>query len=369
MTLPLYRRLRENPPTRDANGHAGLWFDKFCDGWRKSNGTWSMSGGNSPKIDWLKTLIGGPVGDKDEIEEFVHRTLRLVESTGGRWMVTTTQSRFVTGLGRSHPVENGFAWHPTLGAPYLPSSSVKGMVRAWAELDADPTPAPKIIENQFGTPGDVGSLCFLDAVPVEPARLEVDVMTPHYAGWSESDPPGDWRSPVPIPFLVTAVGTPFLFGIVPRNAEAGRDMAQVEEWLGEALEQVGAGAKTSVGYGRFALDETRTAKLRNQFDRVVTEREERIAYEQRMVKLSPVQRSIQELIHDRNDQNMPESTLIFSEANKGRWSGDEKIEAARWLKSKMEAERKWKPITKAKKPGKDKNYQRTMNVQRWLDGH
>ena len=33
----------------------------------------------------------------------------LIESRGGRWEAFTSASRFVTGLGRSHPVENGFA--------------------------------------------------------------------------------------------------------------------------------------------------------------------------------------------------------------------------------------------------------------------
>ena len=32
-------------------------------------------------------------------------------------------------------------------------------------------------------------------------------MTPHFAGWTEQGPPGDWLSPTPIPFLTTAAGT------------------------------------------------------------------------------------------------------------------------------------------------------------------
>lgn len=86
-------------------------------------------------------------------------------------------------------------------------------------------------------------------------------MTPHYAGWSAEDPPGDWRSPVPIPFLTTADRTPFLFGIVPCRAVADDDLDLVSGWLRSALENVGGGAKTAVGYGRFTFDGEATRRL------------------------------------------------------------------------------------------------------------
>ena len=76
------------------------------------------------------------MGWEDFLRESAVRMVRLVEAHGGRWRVFRTTSRFVTGLGRRHPVENGFAWHSTLGVPYLPGSSVKGMVRAWTRLVA-----------------------------------------------------------------------------------------------------------------------------------------------------------------------------------------------------------------------------------------
>ena len=84
----------------------------------------------------------------------------------------------MTGLGRSHPVENGFAWHPTLGMPYLPGSSVKGMVRAWAEQETDPRPASEELDRLLGKQNSAGSVCFLDALPIKPVKLEADVMTP-----------------------------------------------------------------------------------------------------------------------------------------------------------------------------------------------
>ena len=210
MPRPLYDAAAREPADRESDGHAGLWFDKFCNRWRVKNGSWTMSSqdkGSNPKLDWIRTVADRPIGTGDQLDESALRLARLVHRRGGRAAIFTTEARFVTGLGRSHPVENGFAWHPTLGTPYLPGSSVKGLVRSWAEMDARPRPDAMTRGRLLGAPGKAGGMCFLDAVPIAPVRLEADVMTPHYAGWSEDDPPGDWRSPSPVPFLATAAGT------------------------------------------------------------------------------------------------------------------------------------------------------------------
>lgn len=259
MTLPLYRAAAR-PEHRDPEGHAGLWFDKFCDRWRVADGGWTMASdgkNDNPKLDWIGTLTGGRVGAREQIDGYASRLLRLTTSRGGRAEVFTTTARFVTGLGRSHPVENGFAWHPTLGTPYLAGSSVKGLVRAWAKTEADPGTLGRLL----GSPEKAGTVCFLDAAPIAPVRLEADVMTPHYAGWSAEDPPGDWRSPNPIPFLTTADGMPFLFGIIPFRFSSDDDLEVVSGWLRSALENAGGGAKTAVGYGRFTRDDEATRRL------------------------------------------------------------------------------------------------------------
>ena len=287
VTLPLYRADFRGPERREPAGHAGLWFDKFCDRWRVANGAWTMaSPGENPKLEWITTLAGEhQVGAKDEIDGYVSRLLRLTTGRGGRAEVFTTTDRFVTGLGRSHPVENGFAWHSTLGTPYLAGSSIKGLVRSWAEQDAEPRPDSDVAGRLLGAPGRAGVLCFLDAAPVAPVRLEADVMTPHYAGWSAEDPPGDWRSPVPIPFLTTAARTPFLFGIVPCRAVADDDLDLVSGWLRSALENVGGGAKTAVGYGRFTFDAEATRRLHERT--VAEERRQREERDRQVAMASP----------------------------------------------------------------------------------
>ena len=263
MTRPLYEAAAQQPVSRGPDGHAGLWFDKFCNQWRVTGDSWTMASHDersNPKFEWIRTVSDSLVGTKDQIDERAFRLMQLVNRRGGRAAVFTTESRFVTGLGRSHPVGNGFAWHPTLGTPYLPGNSVKGLVRSWAEVDAEPRPDAEVWKRLLGKASKAGSLCFLEAVPIAPVRLEVDVMTPHYAGWSECDPPGDWRCPIPIPFLTTAAETPFLFGTIPCRTVADDDLDTVSAWLRSALSWAGAGAKTAIGYGRFRHDEEKTRR-------------------------------------------------------------------------------------------------------------
>ena len=128
-STPLYNTA--NPPPRlPAKGNAGLWYDKFCNQWK--NG-WQFEAGD--KLKWIESV--SRVGDSSLLEERWQRTIRLFEALGGKICYFRTRGRFVTGLGRDNPVENGFAWHYNLGVPYLPGSSVKGLVKAWADALAD----------------------------------------------------------------------------------------------------------------------------------------------------------------------------------------------------------------------------------------
>jgi CRISPR-associated protein Cmr6 len=87
------------------------------------------------EIDLLKNLQGmGALSRlaREVLEAWRARQERLtwpddlvVEATGA--------TPFVTGMGLEHPIENGFAFLDPYGLPYLPGSSVKGVVRKAAE--------------------------------------------------------------------------------------------------------------------------------------------------------------------------------------------------------------------------------------------
>ena len=65
---------------------------------------------------------------------------------------------------------------------------------------------------------------------------------------------------------------------------------------------------------------------------------------------------------------MPESTVIVQYVRNGRWAGDAKIGVAAWLQNRMKRERRWKEQSGARNPAKDRDYQRTLLIKRWLGG-
>jgi len=256
--LPLYAG--HNAPERfGPDYNAGLWYDKFCNVWQRQGNSWSLN--ENGKNKWINGLSDQKVGSKNLLEPAMNRLVSMVLAVNGQIRCFVTDWRFVTGLGREHPVENGFAWHHLLGVPYLPGSSVKGMVRSWAENWSETEPA--VVSRIFGPQGtakvkNAGSVIFFDALPPELVLVQADIMTPHYAPYYLSQegpqPPGDWFDPLPIPFLTVAPGQPFLFALAPCRAncaEDKKDCILALDWLGEALSAIGAGAKTASGYGRF----------------------------------------------------------------------------------------------------------------------
>ena len=107
MSRPLYQTDGHRPARRAPEGHAGLWFDKFCDLWRVDENSWtlkSVSDEDNPKLDWIENVTERPVGTSSQIRECTMRLMRLIETCAGHAAVFVTESRFVTGLGRSHPV-------------------------------------------------------------------------------------------------------------------------------------------------------------------------------------------------------------------------------------------------------------------------
>lgn len=270
----------------DVNGHLGLWYDKFCDKWCKtSDGYWTLG---ENKKEWIEEIVFNPQTEKEKreerkfqkiryesrIQEAVLRMMDLVKVQSGQPIVMKTTGRFVTGLGRANPVENGFAWHPTLGTPYLPGSSVKGLVRAWAkENNAKKELIKRLLGPEEDQKKQVGEWIFFDALPTDCIKLEMDIMTPHYGPYyadPENNPPKDSYDPIPIPFLTVAPKQSFLFAIAPRrklpqDSKEGKrqlcDRKQLMKWLEESLEWYGAGAKTAVGYGRFQVDNETMRKI------------------------------------------------------------------------------------------------------------
>lgn len=255
------------PPLSNTSANAGLCFNKFCNEWKNWSLRAETGDETNPKLDWINRFVNTRQGNKQQLEALHNRRSKLLKSLDLQAIYFKTQGVFVTGMGNPHPVENGFTWHHTLGVPYLTGSSIKGITKAWCEqwLDdedfenEDQQTACKRIFGSYKESKDnnTGSVIFHDAIPISPVQLKAEVMTPHYSEYYQStgniSPPGDWLSPTPIPFLAVDKNQMLHFVITARNQGNKQDAEKCINWLSDALQYIGAGAKTASGYGYFSI--------------------------------------------------------------------------------------------------------------------
>lgn len=218
--------------------------------------------------------------------------------------------RLAINLGAASVYETSVLLHRNYSIPYIPGSAIKGVTRHWAILKlfnqycknyegdwkeisciekiventieenlsyeefkkkfATKNIVPskqlyefsiknhneiKSIQNIFGTQNRKGKVIFFDAIPLinkNDDLIVLDVINVHYRSYYEGkDIPGDWHDPVPIFFLAIEKGTKFRFILASTDKQA---VLKARELLMEALNVIGIGAKTSVGYGYFDLD-------------------------------------------------------------------------------------------------------------------
>ncbi len=248
-----------------ALSNAGLVWERYLDVWdrfsllkdegrrgvlqRFARDVSARSKTASPGKNHVKTLLRGEHA----------RQARILE----RWPLANAKgitveaklaSRLAIGLGAPHPTEIGFCFSRSIGVPYLPGSSVKGLCRAAGRLVEAAS-----MEEMFGPEqiredgkGKIGDLVFLDAYPSEWPSLQIDIINCHHPRYYNQGGklPSEADSPVPVYFLTVASGTAWTFRVVSRSGEY-HDHAR--KLLGVALSELGAGAKTAVGYGVFDL--------------------------------------------------------------------------------------------------------------------
>ena len=184
-----------------------------------------------------------------------------------------TTSPFITGLGSGHPTETGMILDRNTGLPYIPASSIKGVLRLSQAINCADEKG-NVDENDarivkyFGTTSDAqkaerGQLIILDAYPDSERvpKLKVDIMNPHFGKYysGENKQPVETESPVPIKFLAVTEGTMFVFrcAFMPLENKILSDnekqtiQEDVIKMFDTAFETVGFGGKTAIGYGRF----------------------------------------------------------------------------------------------------------------------
>ena len=197
---------------------------------------------------------------------------RWREATGNelrfKQLELALEQRLFIGLTGGGMLETGCAISHSYGMPYIPGSSLKGVVRAHVRASPFGETHPQMLAELFGTDADPrgphteglsGLVVFHDAwwVPGSADKPFVEeIVTCHHTGYYSSDggtEASDFDSPIPNAQIAVQGG--FLF--VLEGEPAWRELAA--EMLRSALSQRGIGAKTRTGYGLFDPEPRRSA--------------------------------------------------------------------------------------------------------------
>ncbi|AUI36558.1 MULTISPECIES: type III-B CRISPR module RAMP protein Cmr6 [Geobacillus] len=239
--------------------------------------------------------------------------------TGGvKKLKARLSGRIVHGLGAGHVRETSLTIHPVYGLPYIPASSLKGLVRHWfieAYCEGDEKRLGEHEDGRaiFGTQGNKGQVQFYDIFLIDGLRLEKDVLAVHMKEYYEGkNAATDNQKPVPVSFwtVMAAEADIYLTAYGFRDDEkTARLLEAASLYTKQALMEWGIGSKTSSGYGRFSEvdDVTETEFLpmvqkerarleRRKIEQEMVERKRREEEERaRLALLSPEERLVAEI--------------------------------------------------------------------------
>jgi CRISPR type III-B/RAMP module RAMP protein Cmr6 len=275
---PVHALLSATPVPKDSN--LDLLFRRYLPVWtpgpngrgvqlltdRRAEGRTARESG-SPQKDAIEAWIraaNGLLAQPPALAEHQERSARALAQLGGAAREVTLISRLAVGARKDSPIEAGVGLHPTLGVPFAPGAALKGLARAWSWLQVqDGQGSLERHQDWFGEDSQggasrAGSIAFWPFLPAGGVALERDIINrhlPRYYLQSRStsgglDPIED-EDPIPVTTLVVKAGGAF----IARVHHRGGDTAEAEAALNllcDALSALGLGARTAIGYGRFA---------------------------------------------------------------------------------------------------------------------
>ncbi|MDX2273549.1 MAG: RAMP superfamily protein [Cyanobacteriota bacterium] len=135
---------------------------------------------------------------------------------------------------------------------YIPGSCIRGVVRAWAKQRPERIARmEELLGVQKGSTISAGKIQFLDAWPLEPTRLSLDIVNPqqNFQVFHEGQGTplslytlGDGQNP--ISFCVAIQGVP---------GTTQEEVDEVWSWVQQTLRLLGVGSRTASGYGRILV--------------------------------------------------------------------------------------------------------------------
>jgi CRISPR-associated protein Cmr6 len=193
-------------------------------------------------LDW-RTKVGS----------FPHPDLETIVSAGepcGAWKLGSGCPQ-----GRNRPEDKRnlgenleyFAELPIYG--YIPAASIRGIVRAWAKQHPSIQPRmQELLGWQDDTQITAGKIEFLDAFPEEPTKLSLDIVNPQQGFQVFHQGQG-----TPLSLYTLGDGHNSISVKVAIQGAAGQasaaEVAEVWEWVQQALSLHGLGSRTASGYG------------------------------------------------------------------------------------------------------------------------
>jgi len=185
---------------------------------------------------------------RTKVGSFLHPDLETLVSAGepcGAW--NPSQGRAED----KRNVSQNWQYFPELPLyGYIPGSSIRGLVRAWAKKRPDI--APRMVEllgtqEEEGT--QAGKIEFLDAFPEMPTKLSLDIVNPQQDFQVYHQGQG-----TPLSFYTLGNGDAEAIPVkialrgIPGRATA-EDVKEVWRWTKQALSVYGIGGRTASGYG------------------------------------------------------------------------------------------------------------------------
>lgn len=177
---------------------------------------------------------------KEKYADFFMRWEFCIDALGAEKICFTTSAPLAVGLSNASLLNNAITVSSVYGAPYLPGTGIKGVVKSWAVENG-------VSDIDIYFEEGNGLLDFHNAYPKNFA-LEIDVITPEFKGYYDSSgetPPAFWLEANPIFFPVIPADTDILFSVGGSEKEKGA------KWLCQTLSANGMGAKTNNDFGRF----------------------------------------------------------------------------------------------------------------------
>jgi CRISPR type III-B/RAMP module RAMP protein Cmr6 len=274
-------------------------LSKRCDTWHLQLDKLSLDqeGGPEARTNALRAVCSTYDKHRESLGTVVLDRLQFLKSLkhqhGDRYGQVTLalDTRLILHLGRASVLQNaGLYCDRTTGLPFIPGTALKGVVSTWAAWsahfnsedgsfreftdesvrrrnfsDSEALLAQHILGDDWMNGSEhAGDIVFVGGFPESPPVLGLDIVNPHH------EPNGKAATRLtPTTFLCLEPDTQwhFVYLVRPGASEPTKLLATTHKWIEEALTQLGIGAKTAAGYGRFRhLDARDIAEMKKQAD-------------------------------------------------------------------------------------------------------